>query len=165
VVDTAGPVRKPWRNRLSIVATVLIALLLVVVGYSCLNKNDRSSYSAPVQRLTAAPAGVTYIPNGMLYIVAQPDSSVLALDEQDRIAANRLNGCIVRWRPDLENGVFQEDERCGGALFGRDGSPLSGGAGLLRHPVRLADKSAVVDIRHCMAPEDGAVRLCKDFRR
>ncbi len=104
------------------------------------------------------------MPNGMLYIVAQPDGSFLALDEQDRVAANRLNGCLVRWRPDIQPGIFQEDARCGGASFGRDGLPPSGGAGLLRHPVTVAGKNVVVDIRHCMAPEEGVVRLCKAFR-
>ncbi len=165
-MDEAAPAqaRSRWRSRLSIAGTILLGLVLVFVGYSCLKRNDRSSYSAPAQRLTAAPAGVTYLPGGMLYIIAQPDGSFLALDEQDRNDANRLNGCVIRWRPDLQAGLFQEDQRCGGATFNRDGSVIAGGAGLLRHPVRLAGKSVVVDIRQCMAPEDATVRPCKDFR-
>jgi hypothetical protein len=39
---------------------------------------------------------------------------------------------------------------------------------MLHHPLRLADKSVVVDIRHCTAPEEGPSarpRPCSDFRR
>jgi hypothetical protein len=161
------PVRRGVRARLgnwlSIVVTVVVALALVWLGYSCIHHDDRSSYSAPAQRFIAG--GVTYLANGMLYVVAEPDGGLLAIDEQDRVQANRLNGCVVRWRPDLDGGLFQEDPRCGGATFGRDGAPLNGGLALLRHPLRVAGKNVVVDIRHCTAPEDTRVRPCKDFRQ
>ena len=145
--------------------TAVVVLLLVLLGYSCLRPNARSSYSAPAAALRAAPAGVTYAANGMLYVVAQPDGTFVAVDELDRITANRLNGCVVRWRPDLLGGVFQEDERCGGAVFERDGTARSGGLSLLRHPLRLAGKRVVVDIRQCMAPEQGPQRPCTEFHR
>jgi len=137
------------------------AVALILAGYSCLKPNDRSSYAAPAQRLAAAPRGVTYDAIDRLYIVADPDGTFVALDEQDRMAANRQIGCVIRWRPDIEGGVFMEDPRCGGATFDRQGVPSSGGLPLLRHPTKLAGKRVVVDIRQCMAPENGAVRACK----
>jgi len=147
------PVRSGHRRVLSIGSVVVALALLGLVGYSCFWPNDRSTYSAPAQRLAAA--GVTYIANGPLYIVAQPDGSFLALDEQDRVRDNYFSGCVVRWRGDLQGGIFQEDPRCGGATFDRAGMPVSGGAPLLRHPLRLAGKNVVVDSRQCVAPEQG----------
>jgi hypothetical protein len=136
---------------------------LILVGYSCLKPNDGSNYAAPAQRLVDAPQGVTYDANDRLYIVAGPDGTFVALDEQDRMAANRQNGCVIRWRPDVEGGVFMQDARCGGATFDRQGVSRSGGLPLLRHPAKITGKRVVVDIRQCMAPENGAVRACNTF--
>ena len=106
---------------------------------------------------------VTYDAIDRLYIVADPDGTFVALDEQDRTAANRQNGCVIRWRSDVEGGVFLQDARCGGATFDRQGVSRSGGLPLLRHLAKLAGKRVVVDIRQCMAPENGAVRACNTF--
>ncbi len=163
VLARHAPLRTRLRSLISLAVTLVAVLALVYLGYSCIHQDDRSSYSAPAARLTADK--VTYVANGMLYVVAQPGGGFVAVDEQDRVQANRLNGCVIRWRPDLDGGAFQEDSRCGGATFARDGSPESGGLPLLRHPVRVAGKNVVVDLRHCTAPENGLVRLCKDFHQ
>lgn len=157
------PRRRPRWVSIGVIA--LVAIVLVLIGYSCLRPSDRSSYSAPAAQLAAAPEGVTYVANGMLYVVAQPDGSLLALDEIDRVPGSHQSGCVVRWRPDLQGGLFMQDQRCGGATFDRTGTPPAGGLPLLRHPLRLAGKRVVVDIRHCMAPENGTTRLCKDLFR
>jgi hypothetical protein len=143
------------------IGVALAGIVAAVVGYRCLHTTPRTSYTAPAARL--ATAGVTYVAFGRLYVVAQDDGTFLALDEQDRVPASRSSGCVVRWVPARDDGAFREDARCGGATFARDGSPLSGGLGLLRHPVRVAGKSVVVDIRQCMAPEDRVVKLCTAF--
>lgn len=107
--------------------------------------------------------GVTYVANGSLYVVAQPDGTLAALDERDRQTSHRLDGCVVRYLPGVDAGVFMEDARCGGARYNLDGSPQTGGPPLLRHSIRLAGKQAVVDIRHCTAPESGVAMSCKQF--
>ena len=163
VEQPAQEKRSRRRHWLSIGATAIGAVALILAGYSGLKPNDRSSYSAPAQRLAAAPRGVTYDAIDRLYIVADPDGTFVALDEQDRMAANRQNGCVIRWRSDVEGGVFLQDARCGDATFDRQGVSPSGGLPLLRHLAKLAGKRVVVDIRQCMAPENGAVRACKTF--
>jgi hypothetical protein len=157
---------KRWLSRAGITVMVVLALLL---GYSCFWPQDRSSYTALAARLTQD--GVTYVANGPLYVVLQPDGGFLALDETPRVHADFLNGCVIRWDPDQAGGVmgtFHADERCGAAVFGRDGTPVAGGLPMLRHPVRLAGKSVVVDIRQCIPPEEGPAampRSCSVFRR
>ncbi len=152
-----------WRGRLLTLACIVALLLLIVLGYSWFHHSDRSTYSAPVARLTTN--SVTYLANGGVYVVAKPDGTFIALDQQDPNRANRLDACVVRWRPDLQGGILQEDPRCGGATFDGQGNATSGGPGLLHHPVRLAGKRVVVDIRQCMAGENGVVKDCADFRQ
>src|SRR5581483_4735276 len=77
VAHAAGGLRR-WLPRLGV---VVLALGGSALAWSCFAHGDRSSYTAPVARLAAASAGVTYLPRGHLYIVAQPDGSLLALDE------------------------------------------------------------------------------------
>src|SRR5579883_818173 len=92
-----------WLPRLGVAA---LALGFAALIWSFVGHGDRSSYSAPVARLTAASAGVTYLPRGQLYIVAQPDGSLLALDEALPEPPAGTQGCAVVWRPDPAGGVF-----------------------------------------------------------
>lgn len=160
------PPRSPGRLRrwLPRFGVAVLAVGFVALAWSCFGHGDRSSYAAPVARLTAASAGVTYLPRGRLYIVAQPDGSLLALDEALPEPPAGAHGCVVEWRSDVAGGVFQARSGCGAATFARDGSARSGGAPLLRHPVRLAGKSAVVDIRQCAAQAGGPARSCASLR-
>src|SRR5581483_6841402 len=152
----AGGLRR-WLPRLGVAA---LALGLSALVWSCFSHGDRSSYTAPVARLTAASAGVTYLPRGHLYIVAQPDGSLLALDEALPQPAAGTSGCAVEWRPELAGGSFHARPGCGDATFARDGTAQAGGAPLLRHPLRVAGKNAVVDIRQCAAGANGPARPC-----
>ncbi len=156
----AGGLRR-WLPRLGASALVLGASALV---WSCFVHGDRSSYSAPLARLAAASAGVTYLPRGHLYIVAQPNDSLLALDEALPSPPAGTGACAVEWRPDLSGGVFQARLGCGDATFARDGTAQAGGAPLLHHVVRLAGKNAVVDIRQCATQAGGPARPCVALR-
>jgi hypothetical protein len=143
----------------------VVVVLLGFAAYSCFWPQDRSTYSAPAAWFRQN--GVTYLANGPLYVVAQPDGGFLALDETPRSHDDVLNGCVIRWRPDVDGGVFQEDQRCGGDEFNRDGTPRDAGLPMLHHPLRLAGKSVVVDIRQCVPPEAGPAappRPCSAFR-
>jgi hypothetical protein len=164
-VPTSSPPPPRWRRWLSIAATVAVCAALALVAYSCFKPSGRPTYSAPAQRLR--DAGVTYVARGTLYVVAEPDGSFVALDEQERNQANRLSGCVIRWRPEVQGGVFQEDPRCGGATFDRAGASQSGGQALLRHPLKLDgkgnDERVLVQTEKCFAPENGFVRACSAF--
>lgn len=158
--ELPGQIRR-WLPRLGVVALALAASALV---WSCFGHGDRSSYAAPVARLASASAGVTYLPRGRLYIVAQPDGSLLALDEALPDPPAGRHGCAVQWRPDVSGGVFQARPGCGDASYARDGASRSAGAPLLRHPLKLAGKNAVVDIRQCAAEAGGPARPCTALR-
>ncbi|HEY7295804.1 MAG TPA: hypothetical protein VH916_12235, partial [Dehalococcoidia bacterium] len=140
----SGGRTRRWLPRLGVVA---LALGFAGLAWSCFAHGDHSTYSAPIARLAAASAGVTYLPRGHLYIVAQPDGSLLALDEALPSPPAGTNGCGVQWRPDVAGGIFQARPGCGEATFAHDGTAPTGGVPLLRHPVRLAGKNVVVDIR------------------
>ncbi len=156
----SGRLRR-WLPRLGI---AVLALGGSALAWSFLAHGDRSHYSAPVAQLAAASAGVTYLPRGHLYIVAQPDGALLALDEALPDPPAGTHGCAVEWRPDVAGGLFQARPGCGEATFARDGTAQTGGAPLLRHPLRLAGKHAVVDIRQCAAQAGGPARPCSALR-
>ncbi|HLZ69684.1 MAG TPA: hypothetical protein VKV26_07200 [Dehalococcoidia bacterium] len=150
-----------WLPRLGVAAIALAAAALV---WSCFGHDDRSVYSAPIARLASASAGVTYLPRGHLYIIAQPDGSLLALDEVLPAPPAGADTCAVQWRPDLAGGVFQARPECGAAAFTRDGTAQGGGAPLLHHALRLSGKNAIVDLRRCTPALGGAARSCAALR-
>lgn len=147
-----------------IVTTILSIGALGYLGYSCVSSaGSGSSYSAPVSRFS--PDSVTYLAAARTYLVRQTDGTFIALSEIEPDQPDRIGGCVIRFRPDLQAngvmGVFRDD--CHGALYGRDGRPLTGSAApMQRHPVESSGTEVRVLFTVCLSGSDGTtVEPCR----
>jgi hypothetical protein len=148
---------------------VVIALLGLASSafliYSCSHAPPVGSFSAPINRFPAN--SVTYLSSGRSYLVRMEDGSFLALSEVDADPANRLKGCVIRYRPDLtgagKQGAFRDD--CSGALFDLEGLAIEGGSPpMQRHPVQVTDRNVSVRFKICISggPGGGAAEPCRE---
>jgi hypothetical protein len=141
------------------VATVLLAGLLIFAGYSCIRSSGGGdTFSAPESRFP--PATVTYIASDRFYLVRDDAGAFLALSEVEDSPADRIAGCLIRYRPDLsaanQSGAFRDD--CHGLLFDRHGVATDGSATpMQQHPVQVADGTVTVRFKTCIAG-DGSLQ-------
>lgn len=138
------------------VAAILVVAALVFSTYSCLRSSaGAGTFTAPVSQF---PAGsVTYVAADHMYVIHSDDGAFSSLSEVEADQADRLAGCLIRYRPDLssagETGVFRDD--CHGTLFNRAGVAIQGSApAMQQHPVRAGKDTLVVDIKACMSGGD-----------
>jgi hypothetical protein len=149
---SAEPGTWPLRPVLAIAALIVVALI-GIAGYSCIRSSGgRDSFSAPESRFP--PGTVTYIAAGRFYLVRNDNGNFLALSEVEDSQADRIAGCLIRYRPDLsagnQAGVFRDD--CHGTQFDRQGVAIDGSApAMQQHPVRVAGGTVTVRFRDCLA--------------
>ena len=125
----APSVREPGTISLRPVVYILVALALVATtyfGYSCFSA--RTPGTTFIDDVAHYPPGsVTYLTSGRSYLVRTPSGDFLALSEIESQPADRVGGCVIRYRPDLQSngemGVFRDD--CHGDLYDRAGEPLN----------------------------------------
>jgi hypothetical protein len=135
-----------------IVAALLILALAAYGGYACVQSTSGgSTFSDSVAHY--APGSVTYLASARTYLVRQADGSFLALSDAEANEADRIAGCLIRYRPDLraagETGVFWDD--CHGVLFNRMGAAVQGSsAPMQRHPVSASGGRVTVRITSCV---------------
>jgi hypothetical protein len=164
---SSQPAPEPGTISLRPVAVVTAILLLGAfgyLGYTCVHASPAGSFVAPITRF--APGSVTYLAQGRTYLVRSDDGSFLALSEVEANAADRLAGCVIRFRPDLsagdEKGVFRDD--CHGTVFNHEGIAVQGSSDpMQQHPV-LAGKSDIsVRLRECLAGGgNSSVEPCRE---
>jgi hypothetical protein len=165
-IDAEGAEPGTWPLRpVLAVAAVLLVGLLIYAGYSCVRSSGGSdSFSAPVNRFPLD--SVTYVAPGRFYLVHTDTGAFVALSEVEDAPADRIAGCLIRYRPDLgsgdEKGVFRDD--CHGTLFNRDGDAVEGSApSMQRHPVRVTNGNVTVPLKECIAGGGAATpEVCRE---
>jgi hypothetical protein len=148
-----------------IVAVILLAIVAGYLGYACVHSSSGSStFTDQVNHY--APGSVTYIAPARTYIARQPDGSFLALSEIEAAQADRVAGCVIRYRPDLsagsETGIFRDD--CHGVVFNREGLPIDGASPpMQRHPITSDGKTMALHFRMCLGPTgEGQEQPCRE---
>jgi hypothetical protein len=139
------------------IAALLLAGVLIYAGYSCVRAaGGGGTFTAPEKQF---PTGtVTYVAPGRFYLVRDNGGSFLALSEVEDSAADRIGGCVIRYRADLntgdQKGVFRDD--CHGTLFNPEGIAIDGSAPpMQQHPVRVNNGTVAVPLRACIAGGGG----------
>ncbi|MGI8551071.1 MAG: hypothetical protein ACR2PL_09865 [Dehalococcoidia bacterium] len=136
-----------------IVAALLLLAAAAYTGYACFSARGNSSTFTD-QVASYPPDSVTYIAQDHSYLVRTADASFLTLSEVEAQDADRVSGCIIRYRPDLSagdvHGVFRDD--CLGTLFNRMGIAVQGSAPpMQRHPTLVHDKTVTIYPKACEA--------------
>lgn len=159
---------EPGTVSLRVVVALLVLLVLAAAGifiHSC----SQSTASASVfsdQISHYAPGSVTYLANARSYLVRANDGSFLALSEVEAAEADRVAGCLIRYRPvssaNAQAGVFRDD--CHGTLFNSQGIAVSGDAPpMQRHPTVVSAKMVSVQLRVCLqGGADGRPEACRE---
>jgi hypothetical protein len=136
-----------------VVAAILLLAAATYIGYSCTRSIGRGGgFSDQVSHY--ATGSVTYLAAGRSYLVRREDGSFVALSEVEADPADRVAGCLIRYRPDLsaagQTGVFRDD--CHGVLFSRDGIAIQGSAPPMeQHPVQVSGSQVSVRFNVCQA--------------
>ncbi len=157
----AAPEYEPGTVPLRPVLIVFAVLLLVAAGfavYSC-TRSATSDGTFSDKVADYPPGSVTYLASGRTYLVRENDGSFLALSEVEAASADRQQGCIIRYRPDLsaagQAGIFRDD--CHGTLFNREGLAVRGDAPpMQQHPVQVEGSGMSVRFTSCRATTAGA---------
>jgi hypothetical protein len=145
---------EPGTVSLRPVLAVFVVLLLAAAGfaiYSCARAPASGTFVDSVHHYP--PDSVTYLASGRSYLVRLSGGSFLALSEVEADAADRQQGCVIRFRADLsadgQVGVFRDD--CHGALFNREGIAVQGSAPpMQQHPVQVNGDAVSVNFRSCL---------------
>lgn len=146
-----------------IIGSLLLLALIGYLGYSCAaTLGGSANYSAPVSRF--APNSVTYLAGSGTYLVRLADGSFLALSEAEATSADRVAGCVIRYRPDLsaggQQGVFRGD--CHGTLYNRMGIAVQGSAlPMQRHPVNVRGNQVIVMPKQCLQSGTNQPQACR----
>lgn len=139
------------------VAAILLLVLIAYGAYSC----SQSLAQGAVFRdqVSHYPVNsVTYLSAGRTYLVHLGNGSFIALSEIESSPADRADGCIIRYRPDVsaagQRGVFVDD--CKGVDFNTMGIAIQGTAPpMQRHPVSVHGGAVTVSLKSCLAGGGG----------
>jgi len=146
------------------VLALLTLAAITYLGYSCFSaRPPGTTFADDVAHYPQD--SVTYLAAGRSYLVRATTGDFLALSETEPQPADRVAGCVIRYRPDLqsngETGLFRDD--CHGDLYDRAGEPLTPGqVPMQRHPVMSSEHTVVVRFGDCLSGEgDHPAEACR----
>lgn len=144
---------------------VLVAVGVLAVAFlasTCVRGGEDTTFSAPLERFRVDDP--VYVSSKGFYLVRLASGDVLALSDQEARRADRLSGCLIRYRETVQaagrTGLFRSD--CTGTLFDLTGTPVEGTAPpMKRHPLTVSGGKLNVDLTTCLDGANGQRVRCK----